>query len=137
MTYRWQRLLYKVTDFVFKVPVGTTFWPNNMHEPLLVGIALPFIRHRPWQLRSTPKLLAIGRQLREVYREGHGSDRSLLRQLLALPKRLDALPEDLVWAMLHFGAKRPVPEANSGRRGRKSVERRDRGRKAVSGGKAG
>ena len=46
----WLRMLYKLADLVFTIPVGSPLWPLNMHEPLFVGITLPFIRCRPWSL---------------------------------------------------------------------------------------
>jgi hypothetical protein len=36
----WMRLLYKLSDFVFKIPPGSRHWPSPMHEPLFVGISL-------------------------------------------------------------------------------------------------
>jgi hypothetical protein len=46
----WIRLFYKLPDFVFTIPIDSPLWPRNMHEPLVVGISLPFIRCNPWSL---------------------------------------------------------------------------------------
>jgi hypothetical protein len=43
----WLCMFYKLADIIFTIPVGSSLWPFNMHEPLFVGIALPFIRCRP------------------------------------------------------------------------------------------
>ena len=58
---RWTRLFYKMADFVFKLPLTSSHWPAGMHEPLLVGISLPFSRYAPWSLRGTPLLVGHGK----------------------------------------------------------------------------
>jgi hypothetical protein len=42
---------------------GSEIWPNEMYEPLTIGIAFPFLPIRPWQIRGTPKMLHLGRTL--------------------------------------------------------------------------
>ena len=62
--------IFKAADFVFEVPAGQSFWGADMHEPLLFALfVFPFIRSKPWQLRSAPKLLELGRELRKVFKE--------------------------------------------------------------------
>jgi hypothetical protein len=46
----WIRMFYKFADFSFQIPSGSPVWPHDMHEPLFVGIALPYIRYRPWSI---------------------------------------------------------------------------------------
>jgi hypothetical protein len=46
----WLCMFYKPAGVIFTIPVGSPLWPFNMHEPLFVGIALPFIRCRPCSL---------------------------------------------------------------------------------------
>jgi len=44
MAYLWQCELLKEADLVFHVPTGAgVFWPTSCHEPLIVGVCLPFI----------------------------------------------------------------------------------------------
>lgn len=50
----WLRLFHKMSDFVVKLPPGSPHWPTAMHEPLFIGISLPFVRYNPWTLRGTP-----------------------------------------------------------------------------------
>jgi hypothetical protein len=64
-------------DIVFEVPVGTPEWPKEMHEPLLIGVLFPFIRAKPWQLRSTPKMFAMARKLRGVLGDSEMDGRDL------------------------------------------------------------
>lgn len=35
-------LFYKLSDFVFKIPLTSSHWMAGMHEPLFIGISLPF-----------------------------------------------------------------------------------------------
>jgi len=53
MLSRWRRLLGKICDLVFFVPVGTSCWANSQFEPLIVGFCLPLLPFSPWQFRGT------------------------------------------------------------------------------------
>ena len=65
----WRKQLHKVADFVFDLPCGALpKWDVSHHEPLVVGIVSPFIPYRPWQLQNTPKLSALARKLRAVWK---------------------------------------------------------------------
>jgi hypothetical protein len=61
MKPEWFQQLYKASDIVFDVPVGTKCWPASMFEPLIIGLALPFISKPPCQLRGAPKMFNLGR----------------------------------------------------------------------------
>lgn len=50
MMPQWRRLLYKLYNFVCIIPAGPSFWPQAMHKPLIIGVVLPLIPHRPWEL---------------------------------------------------------------------------------------
>lgn len=106
----WRRLFAKCCDFVFHLPVGHSLWPSDMHEPLLVGISLPFIRHQPWSLRSAPVLLGMGGRLREVLASGKGTGRDILRELLSLPGRASCVSESVARGMLHLPRKGRVSD---------------------------
>jgi hypothetical protein len=101
MTNLWRKLVLKEADLVFEVPVGASVWNNDMFEPLLIGICLPFIPHRPWKLGGSPKLLGLARQLRHVWQDPTRDPGAILRELLELPRRLSSLPAKLVWRVLH------------------------------------
>jgi hypothetical protein len=53
-----------------------------MYEPLIIGIAFPFIRHPPWQLRGTPKMFYLARRMREVWSALKMDPGHLLHQFL-------------------------------------------------------
>jgi hypothetical protein len=50
MTPRWLKQLYKASDIILEVPAGCPFWPETMFEPLTIGIFLPFLCSKPWQI---------------------------------------------------------------------------------------
>lgn len=108
MTYRWRKQLFKVADVAFEVPTSSLVWPNDMFEPLVVAVCLPFIRHRPWRLRRSPRLVGLERELRGVWGHEERRARTFLRQLLLLPGRLDSMPANVVWSMLQAPARNQV-----------------------------
>ena len=100
MTPRWHRALCKEADFQFEIPVGSSLWPTSSHEPLFVGIFLPFIHHRPWQLKQSPKLLGMERKLQGMWKSGEGDPKDILCKLRLLPGKLDAMSESMVQRVL-------------------------------------
>jgi hypothetical protein len=106
LTSHWRKLLSKVCDLVFTVPVGTDVWPRSHHEPLLVGIAFPLIIHRPWRLRGSKLMDSADRDLRHLQTTTPQWGGTLLRELFLCTGGLDQLSEGVVWSMLHGGASR-------------------------------
>lgn len=104
-TSLWIRQLFKAADIVLEIPPGKTFWPSDMHEPLLIGIVFPFIRCYPWQLRSTPRMFAMAREVRNL-RDGTEVDlRDLLFKFWIQCHRLGNMPADVVRRMLFLGSR--------------------------------
>jgi hypothetical protein len=102
-TTLWQRQLFRCADLVFEVPVGSAIWSSDMHEPLLIGLLFPFLRFKPWQLRGTPKMYAVGRELRGLYKDKEMDPSHILRKFWRTASvELHCMPERLVWKMLHF-----------------------------------
>jgi hypothetical protein len=73
-----------------------------MLEPLVLGLIFHFARSAPWQLRGTPKMLSMGRQMRHVFEEENLVARDLLRKLLLDNRRIPSLPPDVVWGLLFY-----------------------------------
>jgi hypothetical protein len=91
-THLWRKKLFKTCDIFFELPPGSRpFWPSSEHEPLLIGLTLRFSLCFPWQLRQSPPILALGRDLQSVWQKEGGDERIILRQLSALPGTLDSL----------------------------------------------
>jgi len=66
MTAHWRKILGKICDLVFTVPIGTDIWGTSQFEPLIVGIAFPLCRYKPWRLWGTPLLESVERTMREL-----------------------------------------------------------------------
>lgn len=101
-TTLWQKQLFKCADLVFELPVGSTVWPHSMHEPLLIGVLFPFLSVKPWQLRGTPKMYAVGRKLRGVFKTPEVDPRDLLREFWSSCLGLQHMPERVVRRLLFF-----------------------------------
>ena len=125
MAPRWRRLFNKACDFTFAVSPGALFWPDDMFEPLHVGIILPFTKHRPWCFKRAPLLVEMGRDLREVLTEGKGDGGDILRKLLNLPGIVAPMSEHMACGVLHVpGRSTEVPHDVHRRRNGKPVAQR-------------
>ena len=113
-TPAWSRLFHKLCDFVACIPVGSPHWPSNLHEPLWIGISLPFIRQRPWALRRTPLLVGLAIKLRGVLSSGEGDGGDVLRQLLRTPSRVEGLSQCMASGVLQMPGDREVSNVSSG-----------------------
>jgi hypothetical protein len=104
-TSLWIRQLFKASDIVLEIPPGKSFWPSNMHEPLLIGILFPFIRCYPWQLRSTPRMFAMAREVRSMQDGTEVDLRDLLFKFWVQCHRIGHMPTDVVRRMLFLGSR--------------------------------
>ena len=102
----WIKQVFKAADIVLEIPAGHCFWDSSMHEPLLIAIVFPFIRSKPWQLRSTPKMHSMGCELRKMFKSPDLDARDLLRKFWNECLRLRFMPENVVRKMLYFGRER-------------------------------
>jgi hypothetical protein len=100
LTMHWRKLLNKICDLVFYIPVGTDLWPDSQFEPLIVGLSLPLSRHPPWKLRSTPMLDRVDRLLRGLPLSDCRWGRSILRELLKQARSLDSMQSSVVRPLL-------------------------------------
>ena len=107
-TTRWLRQLYKAADVIIDLTPGKDFWPTNMFEPLLIGICFPFIRCKPWQLRGTPKMYAVARQVRSMSKDSSMDEGPVLCKFLQDMWNLDSMSEDVVSRVLYFRSEREV-----------------------------
>lgn len=88
----------------------------SMHEPLWIGISLPFVRHRPWTIRGTPLLVDLAGRLQEVLSSGKSDGRDILRQLLRTVRRLDSLPEHMARGVLRMPGSGKISNDEADRR---------------------
>ena len=117
-TTKWRRLFAKLCDFTTVLPAGSPHWPSHMHEPLWIGISLPFLHHRPWTIRGTPALVGLDRELREVLRSGKGDGGIVLRKLLRTARGVHSVPERVACGMLRLPREGSVSHGKDSRRGR-------------------
>jgi hypothetical protein len=102
MTHQWRKKLYKVADLVVELPAGPQpLWPSDMHEPLLLGLTLPLLPFPPWQLRQTPRVLELGREVRRLWHLPGQDGGHILRELCQLAPSLASLSASMVWDLLH------------------------------------
>jgi hypothetical protein len=102
LTCEWRRQLHKAADLVIFIPPGTDGWPENMYEPLTVGFIFPFLSFSPWQLRGTPQMLHLGRELPKLFQEQKMAGRDILRKFFSKYSTLSSLSERVVRKMLFF-----------------------------------
>ena len=89
MIPEWRSQLYKSADLIVTLPIGNDYCPDCHHESLTVAIFFPYLRRQPWELKSSPLMGRVARQLHKVFSEGSSSGRDLLSQLLILTTKLD------------------------------------------------
>jgi hypothetical protein len=153
MTHLWRKQLSKDADLIFTVSCGPSFWPKEMHEPLIVLIVLP-LHHvdryqGPWLVKGTEaaertqNLLTRGFKIWNNYVSGelHELDgavqglwsnqeewsRSVLFQFLTAQRNFPPVQECLVRGMLRGAPERPISDTASAR-GRRRNRGRSKGR---------
>jgi len=120
-TTLWLKQANKACDLVIHLPNHFSFWSQQMHEPLVIAICYPYLEHRPWQLRGTPKMFESSRKLRRLLSDPEVDARSVLFKFHSLCKRLPTMQESMVRNLLYFqsGGKVLCPSSSSSRRGRR------------------
>jgi hypothetical protein len=126
----WRKQLYKAADLVVSLPVGHYAWGEEMFEPLTLAFVFPFVSFRPWQLRGSPQLLELGRQLSRVWRENPRGERPLLRKLRFFQESIATLSPELAWKMLQSQQLKSFSCRSSRKRRRSSVESK-KGRRKI------
>ena len=105
----WRKQLYKVSDMVFEIPAGALpQWGENQYEPLTVAVLFPFVSSRPWQLKGSPRIVALERKLSQVWKYNPTRARDLLRKLRDTSATLETMPESLVWKVLSSESDCPI-----------------------------
>ena len=113
----WMKQFYKASDLVLSIPAGTAdYWPVDMCEPLILGLIFPFINRHPWQLKNTPKMFAMARQMRSLFETEDVVAGNILRKFLLECKRLRAVSQDVVRGVLYFEPRGGLPHPNAGGR---------------------
>ena len=96
----WRKHLYKAADIVLTIKPGHPAWPIEMYEPLTIAFVFPFISFKPWQLRGSPQLMALGKQLSEMWIEDTRREGPILRKLWNYQEQLEGMPAKLARKLL-------------------------------------
>ena len=112
-TTLWLKQVYKAADIVLTIPPIHEFWDSNMCESLVVALLFPYSRSFPWQVRSTPKLIAASREMRSLFKESPMANRIFLRKFYLCTTRLLTLQPCVVRRVLYFESKCKVPLSQS------------------------
>ena len=102
LTTEWRKQFQKTVDFYVEIPACSDYWPVCMYEPLMLGFVLPYLRHPPWQVRGTPKVLSLVRKLRQMLQEDPMAIGNILQQFLLGTERLSTMSASMVWKLLYF-----------------------------------
>ena len=105
----WRRHLHRSADLVFEIPAGGPYWNKDMFEPLTLALFLPFVPHRPWQLRGSPSIVELGDRMQRMWRQGDYSQGTILRKLREQTRVLQNVPQRVVFEMLHCFDNLAVP----------------------------
>ena len=95
-TPMWLKQLNKAADCLFIIPATHKFWGPHNFEHLVVAFIFPFLPFRPWQLKSTPKMFSMGRQLCKVFREEDVDPGNFLLKFLLECRKFSSLSPDVV-----------------------------------------
>ena len=113
MTPIWLKNLNKVADLTFPIAPVHSFWGPHLHKNLIVAFVFPFLPYRPWQLRGTPKMLSVGREMSKVFKTQEVAGGDFLRKFLLEVKSFPGMQSCMVWRMLYFGEHFKFPSALS------------------------
>ena len=84
----WRMRFAKKMDLWLFIEPISPMWPNSCCDPLVFGISFPLRSARPWKLRRVPEVVALGRDLQEVFKSwSELGERDLLRKFWSDPWR--------------------------------------------------
>jgi hypothetical protein len=76
-----------------------------MHEPLTIAFIFPFLDHDPWQIKSTPKMLSLGRTMPGLLSNPTMAAGPILHEFFHRFRDLRTMQSDVVRRMLYFESK--------------------------------
>ena len=87
MTAYWFKVLGKATDVLFTLPCGSSAWPADTLEPLIIALSLPHSDKEPWIYKRSTESTFLQAQLHAMCKSPDSDQVTLLRQLLASAER--------------------------------------------------
>jgi hypothetical protein len=141
LTAKWRKQLRKVADFIVTIPVGSSLWPHDMCEPIVLALTCPLLNCSPWKFGDSRGLAELEAALPRVWSPDWDVEGDRLREFWRAE-----VPDDpnLLWGLarrlLSPEEGRQLPSASGERLGRfhfrrnRLVQRRSR---QISGGTSG
>ena len=98
----WRKQFHKSFDLIVKIEAKTTIWGANMFEPLLLAIAFPYLRYAPFEVRFTPKMFQLQRDVQKMSQGDclHAGD--ILRKFLLVAWKFPSMSRGMVRKVLYF-----------------------------------
>jgi hypothetical protein len=119
MRPEWYRRFVRIVDLYFVIPAGSGLWGSDKHEPLVVGLYLPLLRHSPWDWRKVLFLVGSARKMSEVFKNDFEEGGNLLRPFWLSALWVQDMPKLLVSDLLsdpHYRRFLGVAKKGSGNR---------------------
>ena len=73
MTPEWYSQLYKAVALIFSLPAGHANWASTNHKPLTIAICFRYIHRAPWELKGTPLMGRMARELCGLFKKDPSS----------------------------------------------------------------
>ncbi len=121
MTPLWKQHLHRVAGIIFEIPPEVSFWGNDMHEPLIIGLTFPFLKNSPWQLQRQPAILEVEGCLRRMWKRNEESGRSLLQKLRFNQRALVHMSPEFASSLLQSSDGLVAPYHKTRKRGRREL----------------
>ena len=103
-TCHFRKQLLKVSDLLLTIEAKYSFWPSNMHEPLLLSICLPLLpplpRFNPWKFKHTGLLEDTVRDVQRMQTTCDQVDWGVLQQLLVQARKVPSMSASLAQSLL-------------------------------------
>ena len=91
VTPEWMSQLYKAADIIFSLPAGHPNWSLDEHEPLTIAICYPYLHRAPWELKGTPLMGRMARELCRLFKTNPSAGGYFLSELLKTTHRLNRM----------------------------------------------
>ncbi|GKY90814.1 hypothetical protein MPSEU_000054200 [Mayamaea pseudoterrestris] len=91
MTSRWRRQMRKASDVMFTIPIGASFWREEMFESLTLALVCPLLPASPWQVRRMDLARDTERNLSGVWEGAEGERGAQVRKFWLQAKAMAGL----------------------------------------------
>ena len=100
MKPEWFHQFSHVVDVYFVIQPWRSFWWKDMHEPILIGLSFPLLRHDPWSWKAIPFMVGLGHMLSGLHKEDSLTRGDILCKFWAAHTWVAAMPKSMVHSVL-------------------------------------